>query len=94
MKMCNIDIKQYFNITPTPEFQISHYKERSWVSDVLEGCSNKEKAFKKWMNRDILFADEVREQCNQMGYQAFVNDGLISIGEVVKKVATQFGMKE
>jgi hypothetical protein len=29
-----------------------------------------------------------------MGYQAFVNDGLISIGEVVKKVATQFGMKE
>ena len=61
MKMCNIDIKHYFNITPTPEFQISHYKERSWVSDVLEGCSNKEKAFKKWMNRDILFADEVRE---------------------------------
>ncbi len=47
-----------------------------------------------WMNRDILFAEEVREQCNQMGYKAFVNDGSISIDELVKKVALQFGMKE
>lgn len=56
MQNCNIDRKHYVNITPTPEFQISHYKERPRVSDVLEGCSNKEKAFKNWMNRDILFA--------------------------------------
>lgn len=62
MQICNIDRKHYVNITPTPEFQISHYKERPWVSYVLEGCSDKEKAFINWMNRDILFADEVREQ--------------------------------
>jgi hypothetical protein len=78
--------KHYVNITSTPEFQISHYKERPWVPYVLEGCSDKEKAFINWMNRDILFAYEVREQCNQMGYQAFVNDGSISIDELVKKV--------
>lgn len=43
MQTCNIDRKHYVNITPTPEFQISHYKERTWVSYVLEGCSDKEK---------------------------------------------------
>lgn len=94
MQICNIDRKHYVNIIPTPEFQISHYKERPWVPYVLEGCSDKEKAFINWMNRDVLFADEVREQCIQMGYKAFVNDGSISIDELVKKVALQFGMKE
>lgn len=73
MQICNIDRKHYVNITSTPEFQISHYKERPWVSYVLEGCSDKEKAFINWMNRDILFADEVREQCKQMGDRMDMN---------------------
>ncbi len=90
----NIDRKHYINITPTPEFQITHYKERPWVSDVIEGCSDKEKAFINWMNRDILFANEVREQCKRLGYTAFVNDGSISVDEMVKKVILHFGMKD
>lgn len=90
----NIDRKHYINITPTPEFQITHNKERPWVSDVLEGCSDKEKAYINWMNRDILFAYEVREQCKRLGNTAVVNDGSISVDEMVKKVILHFGMKD
>src|SRR5690554_8094801 len=89
----NIDRKHYINITPTPEFQITHNKERPWVSDVLEGCSDKEKAYINWMNRDILFAYEVREQCKRLGNTAVVNDGSISVDELVKKVVLHFGKR-
>jgi hypothetical protein len=60
-------------------------KERPWVSYVLEGCCDKEEAFMNWMKRDILLADEVREQCDQMGYKTLANDGSLTIDEPVKK---------
>lgn len=93
MNRCNVDSKRYINMTPTPEFQISHYKERSWVPYALEGCSDKEIAFKNWMDRDILFAREVRKQCEKMGYNSFINDGGITINELVKRVSLQFGLE-
>jgi hypothetical protein len=43
---------------------------------------------------EFLIADETREQCNQMGYKAFINDGSIAIDELAKKVALHFGMKD
>jgi hypothetical protein len=46
------------------------------------------------MNRDILFAYEVREQCKRLGNTAVVNDGSISVDELVKKVVLHFGMKD
>lgn len=27
--------KEYISITPTPDFQISHYKEREWVPCIV-----------------------------------------------------------
>ena len=74
------------------EFQISHYKKREWVPYVLEGCSDKEKAFSNWMNRDILFAQEVQRQCSEEQYVSIINDGNIEIDELVNVVVSHFGL--
>ena len=44
------------------------------------------------MNRDILFAQEVQRQCNTEQYVSIVNDGNADIDELVKKVASHFGL--
>lgn len=93
VKRCGIEQRHYVSITPTAEFQVAHYKERLWVPYVLEGCSNKEKAFNNWMNRDIMFANDVTRQCLEEGYDSFVNDGSISIDELIKKVCLHFNME-
>ena len=81
-----------FTIIPTPEFQISHYKEREYVPYVLEGCSDKQKAFGNWMQRDILFAEYVRSECEKNDIPCIINDGLISKDEMFEKVKKLFGL--
>ena len=68
MRKLNISNNRYISITPTRDFQISHYNKREWISFVLEGCSDKEKAFSNWMERDVLFAKEVQKQCIKENY--------------------------
>ena len=93
VKHFGVEQKHYVSITPTAEFQVAHYKERLWVPYVLEGCSDKEKAFNNWMDRDIMFANDVRKQCIEAEYTSFVNDGSISIDELIKKVCLHFNME-
>lgn len=71
MKKLNVPKDRYVPITPTEEFQISHYKKREWVPYVLEGCSDKEKAFANWMDRDILFTRE--EESNVIKNNMFLS---------------------
>ena len=85
-------IQEYITIIPTPEFQISHYKEREYVPYVLEGCSDKQKAFDNWMQRDILFAEYVRSECEKNDIPCIINDGLISKDEMFEKVKKLFGL--
>ena len=61
-KKVGIPTNQYISITPTKEFQVFHYSKREWVPYVLAECSNKEKAFANWMDRDALFALAVQRQ--------------------------------
>ena len=75
-------LADYLCIVPSPEFQISHYKEREWVSYVLEGCSDKQKAFDNWMQRDILFAKQVKKECAENAIPCIVNDGTRSVDEM------------
>ena len=93
MKKLSISKDRYLAITPAKEFQISHYKKREWVPYVLEGCSDKEKAFSNWMNRDILFAQEVQRQCSEEQYVSIINDGNIEIDELVDLVVSHFGLR-
>ena len=94
MKAKGIWSDHYLAIMPTAEFQIEHYKQREWVPYVLEGCSDKENAFSNWMNRDILFAKEVQRQCAAEQYHSIINDGNVTVEQMVEKVALYFGLQE
>ena len=83
-------IRDYITIIPTPDFQIPHYKEREWVRDVLRGCADPEQAFRNWMQRDILFAQQVREECEARGIPCIVNDGIVSPDEMFRRVTALF----
>lgn len=91
MKQSGISGVRYISITPTKEFQITHYRERDFVPLILEGCSDKEKAFRNWMDRDILFAQEVRRQCHEENYVSVINDGTMERKELADLVAAHFG---
>ena len=93
MKQSGISGVRYISITPAKEFQISRYRKRNFVPLVLEGCSDKEKAFCNWMDRDILFAQEVRRQCHEENYVSVINDGTMELKELADMVATHFELK-
>ena len=80
----------YIAITPSREFQISRYSQRPWVPHVLRDCSDKEIAFANWMERDALFAEEVRRQCTQLGLPHLLTDGSGSPEERLREVAAHF----
>ena len=82
----------YICLTPEKEFQIEHYRKREWVPLMLEGCSDKEKAFENWMERDVLFACEVRRQCEEYGYCSILVDGEKGISEIKEMVCEWFGL--
>ena len=92
IKQLGVPKGKYISITPTPEFQVYHFRKREFVPYVLEGCSDTEKAFSNWMGRDILFAKEVQKQCFEEEYVSVINDGSISIEELVDIVSTHFGL--
>ena len=91
-KRCHIPFGQYLSITPTKEFQVFHYSQREWVPYILAECSDKAKAFDNWMERDALFAEAVRQQCEELGYASIVNDGTIAVNELISQAASHFGM--
>ncbi len=86
--------KTYLAIIPTSDFQVEHYKQRTWVKYVLENCTDKAQAFANWMQRDIQFAKQVEKACLQLGYYYIVNDGQLSIDTLVNNVAMHFKLKK
>lgn len=75
MKKVGIRINEYICIVPTCDFQIEKYSKRERVPYVLEGCSDKEKAFDNWMKRDIMFAKYAAENAEKYGYEVMWTDG-------------------
>ena len=82
----------YIAITPSREFQVSRYRERPWVPHVLAGCSDKAAAFANWMERDALFAEDIRRQCAQLHLPHLLTDGTVSPEERLQQVAGIFGL--
>lgn len=94
IKQLGLPHNRYISITPTEKFQIFHFKRREFVPYVLEGCSDMERAFCNWMDRDILFAQEVQRQCYEERYASIINDGSIEIDELVNRVAEHFVLND
>lgn len=92
MRQFNVTKDRYIAITPTKDFQISRYKEREWVPYVLKGCFDTQKAFENWMDRDLLFAQEIRHQCQVLNYSSVIIDGTIAVDKIVGMVCAHFNL--
>lgn len=90
VKALGVDANHYFCMVPTADFQIEHYKERTFVSLVLDGCSDKELAFQNWMDRDILFGDYVWAAARKLDFGALRVDGSLGVEAVMKLLERQF----
>lgn len=93
VKSFDIPFERYISITPSKEFQIFHYSKREWVPYVLAECSNREKAFENWMNRDVLFAEAVQQQCKEFGYVSLINNGELAVEELINRVVSHFELE-
>lgn len=93
MDKISVSINNYISITPTKSFQIEHYEQREWITYVLEDCSDKKKAFENWMDRDALFAVEVRNQCANLGYKSIITDNNVEFDHTYQLVCRQFGLE-
>ena len=67
--------RQALFLVPMPDFQRWRYRLRSWVPEVLQGCTDPTAAFERWMERDILFARYVARAAEAAGYRAVWVDG-------------------
>ena len=93
MKRIDVPCNRYISMIPEKEFQIFHYSKREFVPYILRECSDKRKAFENWMERDFLFAQDVKRQCEMAGYKSFVNCGEMPIEDMVKMVEEHFELK-
>lgn len=93
MKQAGIPSNKYIALVPEREFQITHYKQRPWIREVLKGCSDTKKAFENWMERDCLFAEEVNRRCLVNGYVSLINNGEKDVAWYVKRIAKFFGLR-
>ena len=82
--------KHYVNIVPVKEFQYHFYSQRPWVPYNLEGCTDKEKAFENWMERDALFAEAVHADAKQRGDACLVTDGRVGVEDMFRAVCDLF----
>lgn len=80
----------YIAIIPTAEFQRKEYEKRDWIGYFLQDSPNPEQAFDNWMQRDILFAEAVREQAEKCGYRYLLVDGKSSLKENYQLVKEHF----
>ena len=82
MQAAGISRRRYICMTAVKEFQIRHYRKRDWAMQMLQGCSDQEQAFANWMERDVLFAEKIREQCQVFDYRFWTADGTQTLEEL------------
>lgn len=93
-KARNIPENQYICMVPTRTFQYNRFKERGWVTRVLGGTSDPEKAFDNWIERDARFSTIIRDEAIDNEQNLIIVDGKDDIDQVYLKVKTMFGLNK
>lgn len=81
---------RYVCMTPSREFQLDKYKEREWVEGYLSSCTDWEKAYENWMQRDIDYATIVRKKAIELEYSTLEIDGKVGVEDVYKLIKKEF----
>ena len=80
-------------LVPTAAFQRHHYAQRPWIHGVLQDCTQPAQAFENWMQRDIAYANWIRQETAVRQLNCLVVDGRHSIEENCCRVAQALGLQ-
>jgi hypothetical protein len=80
-------------MVPTREFQLHYYSKRPWIHAILNECHDPKAAFHHWMERDVLFGEEVIRQATNVGLRVIRVDGSVDIPAQFQVIQNQFGLK-
>lgn len=81
-------------LVPTKDFQLEHYGQRPWIKKILDSCTDPERAFANWMERDHRFGLAVSEQATAYGYRTIIVDGQKDEDTLYKQVIEHFNLSE
>lgn len=90
MAEIEMEPKRVLYLVPTKEFQVEHYRKRSWIKYLLNACDDPETAFSNWMKRDHLFGVKILRQAKAFGFKSILVDGGISIVAQFEQIARYF----
>lgn len=86
------DPQRVIFLVPTREFQLHHYRQRSWIHSILSECKDPDLAFANWMRRDQLFGRTVLRQAKDRNCATILVDGKLSVDELYERVKEYFGL--
>ena len=66
------------------------YARRTWIQEILKECTQPETAFSNWMAREIRFAHQIRQACEQDQLFYLMSDPGQTINEKAEIVANHF----
>lgn len=90
IKKIDVDKNRVIYMIPSKGFQIENYSKRNFIKGILSECSQPEKAFRNWMERDHCFGQKVKLQAEELGYKVIFVDGEKTIEENIKLVSEHF----
>ncbi|MDL2206517.1 hypothetical protein LJC33_06360 [Eubacteriales bacterium OttesenSCG-928-N13] len=93
MHDAGVDKRHYACMIPTPVFRLDEYAKRPWISHFLKDVSDKDAAFKNWMERDARLSDAAFAQAQSFGYSTYVVDGSVPIEHTVCFLEKVFGLE-
>ncbi len=79
-------------VVPTAAFQQTHYARRDWRHDVLRDCTDRDRAWRNWMARDVGFARRVARDARERGFRVLVVDGSRSLDDTAFTVEQHYGL--
>lgn len=80
-------------IVPTEAFQRERYGRRAWRHDTLAACTDADRAWRNWMDRDAGFARAVAAQARSLGRCVLTVDGSRSVADTVGAVVSWFRLQ-
>ncbi len=77
---------------PTWEFQWEHYSKRDWVDLFLQNCTRPDLAFRRWMERDCLFAARRQKEAQALGHPVLLVDGTLRLEQTLARAQKALGL--
>lgn len=93
MKNDDVAADRYICMVSAPNFERQRYETMNFVNYCLALCSDRDKAFDNWMDRDARVAFYVKKSAEENGYSVFTIDNASSEDNMQRSAEEAFGLK-